>query len=573
MNRQGPHEALLALGAPTTDHGRALRIGLLLNAGDLEQAEAELASMPLDDPESLRLRAYLQLMHGDAPGALASASLAEGRKPQRAAVRRAGAMARYAMALSASAPADAMSFPQPVPRNLVRQDDENQGHLRSAYEVFQQLGQAAGKGLGEVDQVWALACLCNSVGRVVEATALCREILEATPYSPLAIGWALARGLDIDRERSLAAVRAEIESGAADLNVLRAFEWLAQESAPGEAEAWLRQLPTDQVSADFAAEMSAVADRIEARRAGVEQAEPTVATLDEAHRTGDWSAVEAEFDRLTAQEPAPPILLAVADELAGAGRWTALQPHVRLIASFATADSIRVAAFVAYNTGAAQLTVELLGQHVQAFPGGRLPFDLRRLETRALVQAGDLPEALRRVAALAGESGTISDQLLQAEVKFAIGDLAGAAPALRAALNEGAMPAPDALRWSGRFVGEDPDLARSLWRAATASDLSAELALGAVDLAFRLNLARERPDLVASVQRLASERPDLVQTPSLEELVSMMRQRMDFAGELEGAWTRGELPVHLVFASLRANLADIYFLEQPLPFGGADVRS
>jgi hypothetical protein len=563
MNRQGPLKALEALGAPTTDHGWALRIGLLLNAGDLDQAEAALASMPLEDPEGLRLRAYLQLMLGDAPGALASASAAEVQMPRRAPVRRAGAMARYAMALSASAPPDAMYFPQPVPRNLVRQDDVSQARLRSAYEVFHQLGQALGQGLGDVDRVWALACLCNSVGRTVEASTLCREILEDVPYSPLAIGWALARGLDIDRERSLMAVRAEIESGAADLNVLRAFEWLAQESVPAEAEAWLRQLPSDQLSADFASEMTAVANRIEARRAGIEHAEPTVATLEEAHRTGDWSPVEAELDELAAQDPAPPIILAIADELAGAGRWTALQPHIGLIASFATADSIRVAAFVAYNAGAAQRAVDLLGQHVQAFPGGRLPFDLRRLEARALVHAGDLPEALRRAAALAGESGSISDQILQAEVRFAIGDLAGAAPALRAALHEGAMPAPDALRWSGRFVGEDPDLARLLWRAATASDLSDELALGAVDLAFRLNLARERPDLVAAVQRLASDRPELVQTPSLEEVVSMMRQRMEFAGEVEGAWTRGELPVHLVFSSLRANLADLYFLEQP----------
>lgn len=563
MNRQGLHEALQVLGAPVTDHGRTLRIGLLLNAGDLEQAEAELASMPLDDPESLRLRAYLRLMHGDAPGALVSASAAEERTPRRAAVRRAGAIARYALALSASAPAQSMAFPQPVPRNLVRQDDESQAHLRSAYEIFRQLGQAAGKEPSELDNVWALACLCNSAGRAAEATALCREILDAVPYSPLAIGWALARGLDIDRGRSLAAVRAAIESGTTDLNLLRAFEWLAQDSAPAEAEAWLRALPTDQAPIDFVTEMAAVADRLDARRAGIEQAEPTAAALDEAHRTENWSPVEAALDQLAAQTPPPPIFLAVADELAGAGRWATLQPHIGLITSFATADAIRMAAFVAYNTGAAQQAVDLLGAYVQAFPGARLPFDLRRLEARALVQAGDLPEALRRAAALAGESGDISDQILQAEVRYAIGDLAGAAPALRAALSEGNLPVPDALRWSGRFVGEDLDLARSLWRTATASHLSDELALAAVDLAVRLNVARERPALVASVQRLALQRPDLVQTPSIEEVVSMLRQRMDFAGELQGALTRGELPVHLVFASTRANLADGYFLEQP----------
>ena len=564
MNRQGPLEALTILGTPTTEHGRTLRIGLLLNAGDLAAAESDLAAMPSDDPESLRLRAYLQLMRGDARAALASATAAEARVPGRAAVRRAGAMARYAMALSASTPAESMSFPQPVPRNLVRQDDESQGHLRSAYEVFQQLAQAAGPALGQVNRVWALACLCNSMGRTVEAAALCREILEAAPALPLAIGWALARGLEFDRVRSLSAVRAEIESGTADLNVLRAFEWLAQDLIPDDAEAWLRGLPSDQRAADFAAEVSAVADRIEARRAGLEPGEPTVAALDAAHRSGDWSAVEAELEQLAGQDSPPPIVLAVADELAGAGRWSALQPHVELIASFATADSIRVAAFVAYNTGAAQRAVDLLGQNLQLFAGGRLPFDLRRLEARALVQAGDLPEALRRAAALAGESGSSSDQILQAEVKFAIGDLAGAAPALRAALNEGAMPGPDALRWSARFVGEDPDLARTLWRAATANDLSDELVLGAVDLAFRLNLTRERPDLMASFQRLASERPDLVQTPSLDEVVAMMRQRMEAAGEIEGAWRRGELPVHLVFSSLRGNLADAYFFEQPL---------
>jgi hypothetical protein len=564
MNRQGPREALALLGAPSTNHGRTLRIGLLLNAGDLETAEAELAAMPPDDPESLRLRAYLQLMRGDAPAAFASATAAEAHAPRRAAVRRAGAMARYAVALSASAPAESMSFPQPVPRNLVRQDDESQGHLRSAHDVFRQLAEAAGQDLGQVDRVWALACLCNTMGRNVEAGALCREILEAAPALPLAIGWALARGLDFDRARSLAAVRAEIEGSDADLNVLRAFEWMAQDLTPDDAEDWLRGLPRDQQAADVAAEMLAVADRIEARRAGLEPGEPTVAALDAAHRSGDWSAVEAELEQLAGQESPPPIVLAVADELAGAGRWSALQPHIELIASFATADAIRVAAFVAYNTGAARRAVELLGQNVQVFAGARLPFDLRRLEARALVQAGDLPEALRRAAALAGESGSISDQVLQAEVKFAIGDLAGAAPALRAALNEGAMPAPDALRWSGRFVGDDPELSRSLWRAATANDLSDELVLSAVDLAFRLNLTRERPDLMASFQRLASERPDLVQTSSLDEVVAMMRQRMETAGEIEGAWRRGELPVHLVFSSLHGNLADAHFLKQPL---------
>jgi hypothetical protein len=563
MHRFGPASALEVLGTPSTDHGRTLRIGLLLNAGALDIAEAEIAALDSDDSEILRLRAFLHLLRGDPAAALVPITAAESKAPQRAAVRRLGAMVRYGLALSPKVQTETVVFPQPVARSLVKQDDVSQAYLGAAYQAFEQLSGADQVGTLGIDRVWALACLCNATGRSNEAALACRQLLSDVPTSALAIGWGLARGLDFDRSAALDAVKAAVAVGVEDLNILRALEWLAEDSEPAEVEAWLANVDHANWPQEQSTELSAIADRMRRRREGEgEAAEPTIAALDKARRTGDWSLVEAELSSLTLAGGTSPFLLAVAEELAGAGHWAVLADHVDTLARFETADAIRIAAFAAYNTGAPERALELLSNNF-AFPGERLPFDLRRLEARALALTGSTPEALRRASVLAGETGALADHLLQSELRFSIGDIAGAAPGIRAALNDVNFPPVEALKWSERFVGEDPDLARALWRAAVANELSDELALGAVDLAFRLNVEHEQPALIGSLQRLARDRPDLVHTPTLDDLLELARKRIDRVSELEDIWLTGAAPVHVVMSALKGNLADLYYLEPP----------
>ena len=363
---------------------------------------------------------------------------------------------------------------------------------------------AAGSGDGE--QVLLLAVLEDDAGRPAEAAALLDEHAAAFAWSPAARSlrdhWATEF-----RRRAAPAVS----------------------SAPGER--------------------SSLGHRL-------------VSLAEAARASGDWSAVEALFAELAAEDGPHPLVLAAAPMLASGGKWYAIAPHAGVLLALRTAEAVRLAAFAVFEAGRYRDALEILDGRRSAFPHGRLPSDLRRMEVEALARAGDAASAVRRAAALAAdEGGTTQDRLLAALAHLRTGDVEAAAPLIRGVEEAGGIGVEQALRLAHTVAAADPGLARRLWHRAVSSGPPAALAPGAVAMAFRLGLDREAAPLVAGLGELARVPESGVRAVDLDELIKEMRVRAEHGERVTQAHLRSELPVHLA-AATGANLARLFDLRE-----------
>lgn len=558
MNEHGAAAALEVLGEPDSPRGRSLRASLLLVTGETTAAERALDSMDVTDPETLRLRAYLELLRGDRAAGLAFAEKAGTADPDNPSVSRTLAMALYAASLSTSAPPQLALNPNPINWSLVKQDDLSTSRLDRALERFRPLANGDPlRASRDLDEAWVLACLANLPARREEAADQARRLLEVDPRDVQVIGWVLMRDLDVDLSSSRTALSAALKDRSLRPNEAMALDWLtAPEDDPALLTAVMSALASGDWDADAQAELEAVRARLEGRPVGDEVGP---ARLEAARLSGDWAEAEADFEAaMTAEAPAFTVI-SYASALSASGRWSVLDRHRIALLAFGTAGAVRIAATAAYNSGDATGALTILSDHASLFPGSRLPFGLRRIEAEALAQLGDHQQAVSRAAALAADSQTVADGLREARLRLNLGDLDGALPRVRAALDAGDLDPEEALVWSQTFAGEQLDLARDLWRHAVSRELDDQTALKAYGLSFSLGLEDEKGDLIAAVARLA-ETGQGVWKVSLDELKSELIQRQERAAEIDDKWKRAEAPVHLLAQAAGTSLAEIFDL-------------
>ena len=561
MHRSGCEAALSVLGAPVTAKGWSLRASLLLNLGRRDDFADCLAHLPADDPETLRLLGHSQLSAGAAPEALATLERAFAKAPDAPAVQRMLATALYANALSPLAPPDLYLHPQPVNDALVDEGDAARARLSRAHQLFAGLAARDHRlATHELDALWSLASLANLDDRRADAQVLAQDILATRPTSVYAVGWVMARDLDVDLSPSRAALEAGLRDGDLEVNGPRALEWL---TPPADRAQLLITINAAVArggwSADVADEIAKLKARLEDDRAESSRADGLL--IFEALQNGDWRPVEAAYAALAARDPTAPPVLALAEALAGASRWPCLKAEVATLLAFDTAQAIRVAAYVAYNTGEPETCRRILQERVHRFAGGRLPFDLRALEAEALAALGRPLDALNRAAAIALETRATDDILREARFRQGIGDLGGAVPAVRGALDQGAIGPEEALSWSEALIGEEPDLAQALWRHATQAPLDDHTAVAALNLGFALGLEDERPELMAALNRLADQGDAAVQRLEFDDVVARLVEGRERQDEIVDLYTRGRLPAHLLAVGARANLADLLSLD------------
>ncbi|MGX1691341.1 hypothetical protein [Brevundimonas naejangsanensis] len=562
MHEHGPAAGLAALGEPTTPKGRALRASLLLVTGRPEEAEVTLDALEADDPEVLRLRAYLHLQRGDRAAGLAAVERAEAIRPDTPAISRTLATALYAQALSPLAPPPTALSPNPLNWMLIRRDDVSTGRLEQALERFRRL--AAGDPLRQsrwADEAWVLACLGNLPARREEAAAQAARMLAADPRDIQVIGWVLMRDLEVDLTPARAALTQALQQGDLAPGEAQTLDWLTDETDEPALLALVEGALAGGVAETVRAEVESVRDRLGAAPSGDEI---VPATLEAAHRTGDWTQAEVQFEAAISADPPPFTALTQASALSAGGRWSVLARHRGGLQRFATAAASRIAAIAAYNDGDPLGALEILSADAGLFPGGRLPFDLRRVEAEALAQVGDPLQAVSRAAALAADSRTVTDGLREARLRLNLGDVEGAIPKVKAALEGDALEPEDALVWSQTLASQDPELARDLWRHAVNRDLDDAMAFKAYGLSFNLGVEGEKPDLLAAVGRLAEEGKGVWKI-TIDELVEEMGHRRERAEDLDDKWKRAVAPTHFLAQASGASLAEIYNLTPMTP--------
>jgi hypothetical protein len=566
----GPAAALQILGEPTASGERQLKASLLLVAGRPDQA---LKQLPAEgDAEDWRLRSLTLAALGQSHEALTAVRKAEVSASDWLIIRRAGIMVRYGMALSRVVAFELTAWPTPLPRNLVREDDETRRILVEAVNIAEAALTVSGL---EVDdrhdlETWKLACLANLRERSPEAEAYARGLLARGSPHPGAVAWSLARGYDFDRRRVaraledlLAAERGRmdhlvalvvlrLDSGRAD-RAQRDLELFGERFATGPtAEAYERWR---QIAAIRATPGAPVPEDLPWER--------PQGLIEESERTGDWEPVAAVMrsavERPTAYE-GPAFALAAANALVAAGRWRLLAPFATLLSDqVATAEAVRLAAIAAFEAGDSKLSLEILDANTARFPHQELPLELKRLRARCLDQLGRFPEALRLTESIAFTSEELSDILAATQMRVAMGDLTGALPQFRQIAAREDLPPDQALAIADTVRLVDRHLADELWRKAQQTGVPDQLAAIEATLAYSLGRDTEAGPALAKLGAQAAREPGArVRVMDLGEISEFLRRQREHLEKVERSYLDGEAPVYILVAAAGLNLAEMY---------------
>ncbi|WP_322104854.1 tetratricopeptide repeat protein [Paraburkholderia sp. J41] len=568
---QGDHDRALQLLENTSEpNALEVKTALLLQAGRLDDAESILDRLPLVDGvptiEVCRLRAYLLLFRGKRHAALAEIRRAESRAPRWFIVKRAGAVIRYANALSKVVGEEHFANPSPIAAELVRQDDASQALLDEALTTFASLAAEPGKPLGgSYDELWALACECNLVDGLSAAQTRCDRLLDADPASPEVISWALTRGLKFDRSRSREALRAFVEGDDKDANHVLAYSWLLtlDSNDVGAKDVLLQNEALFTSVAQRAAYEARVGfleppsgESISAPTPDKDGLERRIfAMVSDVSDSFAWTDLESLFASLAARDNCSVALLAAASRLAAAGRWAFLGRYVELLTKFETASAIEMAAHAAFNSGNAARALQVLQKNQTSFPHGKFPRNLAVIEAHSLADQGEHRKALKAAQALSSEFDGFRERMLPANIRLQIGDIRGAIPTIRDELSKKDLSAGDALRWS-RFVAlEDQDLARKLVKHAEESGLSEEFAVEAHMQATRLGMDKEAVVFQSTIATLMSRSSDgPFKMMNFEEFREFQAARVQARFNVWNLYLDGAIPFHVA-----AQPADIDF--------------
>lgn len=588
--RKGDAEkGLEILGEPESRDGVQLRVAMLLDAGRLDEAITIIESNPIllePHAETERLKAFIALLQGDRKQALEVIRHAEKLKSDWPSIQRAGAMIRYALALSPVLTSEWFLYPNPIDLDLVRDDNNSHELLTEALNRFENLAsQTQDDERKKIDQIWALACLCNLRNRLDDAELRCRQILADEPTQTGAIDWALARGFDFDRDASKRLLQESLEQGNGDSEQVTTLAWLNLVGGNNQAaiETMTRfadrfnTAKLQQVHETWLADFSA-RERFEASDSG--DAELTVASklsvlVKRANQSKDWTPLDGLFEEIASLKPPPPILLHAAQMLASIGRWHTLSKHLDLILSFGTAEAVRISVFTAFNTQQSKFAIQLLDAHKAKFKDFKIPHELRTLEIEALAQSGNTKEALRCADLLAAETSSFPHRMLKATLQLNSGNIGGSLPIIREAAQAKKLSSQNALQLSRMVALEDADLARSLLRQAIEKGLPSELSIHAFALANQLGLQLEAEPLFQAMGELAQNGSSFVKMVSIDEFIDLQRIWHENAAHLHKLYLDGALPVHLFIEQSNANLAKMYCLaetSQPSQSGPLLIR-
>ncbi|WP_157658124.1 tetratricopeptide repeat protein [Burkholderia ubonensis] len=568
--------ALRLLEQAREPEAQELKAALLIQTGRLDEAAQVLDRLPAvaGEPsiEASRLRAFLLLYRGERTEALAEIRRAETRAPRWFAVRRSGAVIRYANALSKVVGEEHFAIPTPVAAELVREDDSSQELLKEALATFESLSAERESSTAvSYDEIWALACQCNLVDGLPLAQAHCDRLLEADPACPEVVSWVLARGLKLDHKRSLEALRTAVEGSDRDAAHVLAYSWLLTLDAQDEEAREV--LVSNHELFQSAAQCAAYEARLrflkssstDPKSSGAQDAasseQQLVAMVSNVSDELSWERLEALFVDLESQTPNSMALLAAATRLAAAGRWKFLSGYISSLIGFETASAIEIAVHAAYNTGNAALALEILKTNRIAFPKGKFPRNLRAIEAPALVERGEHRSALKAAETLSTDFDGPRERMLLADIRLALGDIRGALPIIRAEVSKNALPPSDALRLARLVAIEDRELARKLLRHADIKGLPAEFAFEAHLQAHRLGLEREAAVLESTVATLiATPGNGAFTVMTLDELKQHQASRNQNRLNLWQSYLNGAVPFHVVSQFAEINLGEHYYI-------------
>ena len=577
LKEDGPVRALQLVTGDEIDDIN-LKAALLLEIGDLDAAKDTLALRETHleaNPETLRLKALTELLSKNVAEAIRVVQVAREKEPDWVSIKHACAVIDYFAALSpAVLPGRIVSWPSPVPWSLVKREQAAKNRIRSAAEDFKELASDVEDREELNSEAWLLACLANHPDRQGEAADYCAELLEEDPTFYPAVAWALARGYTVDLSPSLNALENLVENKTAEVpHIISLVDCYVDTGKPEEAVRLLEQTQDAFVERDKALltllqsmAVAATGDPEKAMSVASADSGPTepqaltLALRAAAEATGEWKQLATHLE-VSHKETRDPIFLIELCELKAKQKdWSYIAGVTKeLVETIQTAEAVRLAAAALFNCDRKRECLNLLDEHRELFPDGKLSSELSRM--RALCQSalGMLPEAVRESATLAEEDGTTDNLLHLAEAYVEIGDFKNLAIMARQLRDRADLPSEHSVRLAQLLAQEDRELAISFWRksAKNAPDETVGVTL-ATGYQLGLDGDVDLQELLRRLPELGAKGKAGVRTVSLDEIVAYAREYQDQTLNLREAYTRGTVPAHVFARGMSVPLAEIY---------------
>lgn len=581
---QGAGAAFVFLGEPKTDDERVFRWNLLLTLGRSKEVTDEFATLqrqeiPAGDFSSVL--ALAQLAQCDVAAADQTIQAALQKKPRHVTSRYVAALVDYYSGISTAFRAwRHMTWPVPPPWNLVKRDPGSWERRHKAAKTFEELSATVLKSDAGELRVWQLACVALNSSDASQPSEFARSCLAENPANLPVLIWASALGLEFDRTNSIAALKQRLDGNSSSLEDLLALLGLLDDVSDftsygnlltqhrelfvnaGREHLWYLHQAQLLVEQDKTAEAQQLANSMPE---GKESQHIKMAIrhliADQTRRKEDYQLLlQAQEEEYQANKTAEN-LLACCRTHRLLQQWDFIAQHAQeLVKEVGTQSALEIAAEGLIQTRRTSECLDLLDKNYTLCQDEELTPFLRQLAAEAHRLLGNLPGAIQELEQAAAKEEGIAAKMQLFQTHLHKGDLPAAVQTARLLSLNPHVPAEFLVGQVIPIVRHhDPELAKELILKveSTTSALSPQIEAKLMEEASRTGVESTFQKLVGKLTQQAVTGKGPLQIFTYEQTRQMFLDRRKQTEEIWAAYTRGEIPAHLLSARLNVPLAKL----------------
>ena len=518
-----------------------LKIAIFMEKSEFEIARRLLNGIEdLDqDYERLRLLALCEAFMGDLPSALEKIETAFQLGPKVWSIRYSRAVILLSSALAPVVGFLGLHWPEPVPSDFVKSDDQSQTNIRLAADEFKSLRELTPKLATKAKMdLWQFAArVLDSTGRTA-AQKILDNALQKGNLHPGTIFWALSRRFSFDQ---LKAKRLLQKLANSDENpkveaVIVLVSLLCDQGKQDYANEVLDTYKGD--LDDFNAELEPVwRDRIASSEVTVTSSTRSIGEYEDSLKDSDNPA----FERLYA-----------AFELAQSNEWEAISKHDDfLVNQIATFEAIRLSIITHINVGGEDKAISYIDDYLYHTSDPNEKHEFARLRVEALAKKGEHNLALE-YARQSFLDPKHRNYLVRAHLAVQSGNLIEAGHDVKMAFAAGndALNNPmELVRWAHTLKLEDRETAKQLLKRASELDLE-KIAPAALGLAFNLLPSDASPFMAVMSRRASDPESTVAAHHTLDEVRDIMNADRERAEQHHQLYRDGKIYAHAIYCLL-----------------------